>query len=60
MKDNIKGLYFKLNMENPYDKEIYQFFMSEPEKEKCNKIDLLSNMVRIYGSSFGGRKNDCP
>lgn len=48
MKDNIKGLYFKLNMENPYDKEIYQFFMSEPEKRKCNKIDLLSSMIRIY------------
>lgn len=45
---NIKGLYFKLNMDNPRDEYIYRFFTMHPDTEKINKIELLDKMVHLY------------
>lgn len=45
---NIKGLYFKLNMDNPRDERIYRFFTMHPDTEKINKIELLDKMVHLY------------
>ena len=42
----IKGLYFKLNMEKSYDKEIYDFFIQE-SKDRA-KIDVLYDAVLTY------------
>ena len=55
---NIKGLYFKLNMDNPRDERIYRFFTIHPDTEKINKIELLDKMVHLYiklrmNKSFG-------
>lgn len=44
----IKGLYFKLNQENPHDEEIYKFFINETKRIGINKINLLHLMIRIY------------
>lgn len=45
---NIKGLYFKLNVDNPCDKEIYDFFIQESKKRSVSKIDILYSMVLAY------------
>ena len=45
---NIKGLYFKLNIDNPNDEEIYNFFINETKRSRINKIKLLHLMIRIY------------
>ena len=44
----IKGLYFKLNIDNPHDEEIYKFFINETKRSGINKINLLHLMIRIY------------
>ena len=44
----IKGLYFKLNMDNPRDEKIYRFFTMVPDSEKIDKISLLYNMIYLY------------
>lgn len=44
----IKGLYFKLNMDNPTDVAIHKFFTQESEKCSVNKIDLLYSMMVVY------------
>ena len=44
----IKGLYFKLNMDNPRDEKIYKFFTMVPESEKIDKIALLEKMAHLY------------
>lgn len=41
----IKGLYFKLNMENQFDKEIYDFFQESKHK---TKIDTLYDAILAY------------
>lgn len=45
---NIKGLYFKLNVDNPRDEQIYKFFTMQPDTEKIDKIALLDKMVHLY------------
>ena len=44
----IKGLYFKLNMDNPNDKEIHDFFIDETKRYGINKIKLLHIMIRAF------------
>lgn len=46
----IKGLFFKLNLENENDNEIWKFFIETPAKEKCTKIELLFRLIKIYKS----------
>ena len=45
---NIKGLYFKLNIDNPRDAYIYRFFTMQPDSEKIDKIELLDKMIHLY------------
>lgn len=45
---NIKGLYFKLNVDKQQDEEIYRFFTMEADKKKINKIDLLYALIIFY------------
>ena len=45
---NIKGLYFKLNIDNPRDEHIYKFFTTQPDSEKIDKIALLDKMIHLY------------
>lgn len=40
----IKGLYFKLNMDNPKDKAIYDMFNEASKHHHVNKIDVLYNL----------------
>ena len=44
----IKGLYFKLNLNNPRDEYIYRFFTMQPDAEKIDKIALLDKMIHLY------------
>lgn len=44
----IKGLYFKLNLDNPRDEYIYRFFTMQPDTEKIDKIALLDKMIHLY------------
>lgn len=44
----IKGLYFKLNIDNPRDAYIYRFFTMQPDSEKIDKIALLDKMIHLY------------
>lgn len=44
----IKGLYFKLNIDNPRDEYIYRFFTMQPDSEKIDKIALLDKMIHLY------------
>ena len=62
----IKGLYFKLNLENPRDAYIYRFFTMQPDTENIDKIALLDKMIHLYlkmkfsslsyGKSVGGNE----
>ena len=45
---NIKGLYFKLNIDNPRDSFIYKFFTIQPDTERIDKIALLEKMIHLY------------
>lgn len=56
----IKGLYFKLNMDKPYDKEIYNFFINESESKDRAKIDILYDTILAYkhGLNRGDIIND--
>jgi len=45
---NIKGLYFKLNIDNPRDAYIHRFFTMQPDSEKIDKIALLDKMIHLY------------
>lgn len=45
---NIKGLYFKLNIDNPRDEHIYRFFTMQCDTEKIDKIALLDKMIHLY------------
>ena len=47
---NIKGLYFKLNIDKQTDKDIYNFFIQESKKRGIDKITLLFDMICIYKS----------
>ena len=47
---NIKGLYFKLNMDKRPDKDIYNFFIKETKRTGRSKIDLLTCMMSDYQS----------
>lgn len=52
----IKGLYFKLNMDKPFDKEIYDFFQESKHK---TKIDTLYAAMLAYKDILKERdKND--
>ena len=44
----IKGLYFKLNINNPRDEYIYRFFTMQPDTENIDKIALLDKMIHLY------------
>lgn len=55
----IKGLYFKLNIDKPLDKEIYNFFIQESKRCSVNKIDILYSMMLAYEQVRGKeKKND--
>lgn len=45
---NIKGLYFKLNMDKRPDKDIHNFFIQETERTGKSKIELLAYMMSLY------------
>lgn len=45
---NIKGLYFKLNIDKQTDKDIYNFFIDESKKRGIDKITLLFDMMCRY------------
>ncbi len=45
---NIKGLYFKLNIDKPIDKDIYNFFIQESKEIGIDKISLLFKMMCLY------------
>lgn len=47
---NIKGLYFKLNMEKRPDKDIHNFFIQETKRTGKSKINLLACMMSAYRS----------
>lgn len=47
----IKGLYFKLNMENGSDKSIYDFFEKESKRTGFTKLTILAMMIGLYKSS---------
>ncbi len=42
----IKGLYFKLNLENERDKRIYDFF--QKYSGSGEKINMLSNLLSVW------------
>ena len=44
----IKGLYFKLNMDNPRDELIHRFFTMQCDSENIDKIALLEKMIMLY------------
>jgi len=44
----IKGLYFKLNLDNPKDKAIYDMFNEATKYHNVNKIDVLYNLCTQY------------
>lgn len=44
----IKGLYFKLNMDNPRDERIHRFFTMQCASENIDKIALLEKMITLY------------
>lgn len=46
----IKGLYFKLNMENETDKFIFDFFEKESKRTGFTKLTLLAMMIKCYKS----------
>lgn len=54
---NIKGLYFKLNMDKQQDKEIYNFFIQKSKNLGITKIDILHSAILAYKAIYGG-KND--
>lgn len=45
---NIKGLYFKLNMDKRPDKDIYNFFIQEAKRTGKSKIEILTCMMSDY------------
>lgn len=45
---NIKGLYFKLNIDKQTDKDIYNFFIQESKDRDIDKITLLLDLVLTY------------
>ena len=45
---NIKGLYFKLNIDKQTDKDIYNFFIQESKEKGIDKISLLFRMMTLY------------
>lgn len=47
---NIKGLYFKLNMDKRPDKDIHNFFIQETKRTGKSKIELLTCMMSCYSS----------
>lgn len=56
----IKGLYFKLNIDKPYDKEIYNFFINESKSKGRAKIDILYDAMLAYKHRLnGGYINEC-
>ena len=42
----IKGLYFKLNLDNERDKRIYDFF--QKYNGSGEKINMLSNLLSVW------------
>ena len=47
---NIKGLYFKLNMDKRPDKDIHNFFIHETKRTGKSKIEILTCMMSEYRS----------
>lgn len=45
---NIKGLYFKLNIDKQTNKDIYNFFIQESKENGIDKISLLFKMMCLY------------
>lgn len=44
----IKGLYFKLNLDNERDKRIYDFFTVVPQLFKIDKVEILFHLVNSW------------
>ena len=44
----IKGLYFKLNLNNERDKFIYDFFKTYPKKIGKDKVEMLFMLIRHW------------
>lgn len=55
---NIKGLYFKLNIDKPLDYEIYKFFIQESKRCSVSKIDILYSMMLAYKQTKGYGKKE--
>jgi hypothetical protein len=49
---NIKGLYFKLNIDKQTDKEIYNFFIQESKECSERKINILYSMMLAYKQRY--------
>lgn len=59
----IKGLYFKLNIEKPFDKEIYDFFQESKHKTKIDTLYaamLAYKEIQIQNKAYkeGSTEND--
>lgn len=55
---SIKGLYFKLNIDNPNDNEILEFFDYMTKEYNLTKITLLYMLVKHYMATVKEGKND--
>ena len=55
---NIKGLYFKLNIDKQTDKDIYNFFNQESKETGLDKITLLFKMMCLYLSDKAKKENN--
>ena len=53
--NNIKGLYFKLNMNKRPDKDIKYFFERESKYYGITKIELLCRMISAYYIQYGNK-----
>lgn len=45
---NIKGLYFKLNIDKPVDKAIYDLFNEVSKRDNVSKINILYGLCSQY------------
>lgn len=51
----IKGLYFKLNLENERDKRIYDFFNVIPKLWNVDKIEILDELISNFNVDQGDK-----
>lgn len=55
---NIRGLYFKLNIDKQSNKDIYNFFSQESKEKGIDKISLLFKMMCLYLSDKAEKENN--